>query len=269
MLKQLLAGVTGLAAAGAVALATTGAASATTPTTPVECPTWTLRSVVNDWGPAADGSTVVDANTVILTKPVGGGTEFAAMNLNMTFDSPVTIEVDYQLSDGADHAAGAVRLFYYEANSPDTSATGTAPTAFIPATSGTGTLTIAGVDKLGTVGLVYDASNAAGGKVTFENLKVGGKLLAFKDVCVEASTSATATASPTVTATASATATPSATKTATPAPATSVSTSPVASLPVTGSSSKPALIAGIALVVVAGGTLLFLAARRRRTRFEA
>ena len=75
LLKQLLAGVTGLAAAGAVALATTGAASATTPTTPVECPTWTLRSVVNDWGPAADGSAVVDANTVVLTKPVGGGTE--------------------------------------------------------------------------------------------------------------------------------------------------------------------------------------------------
>lgn len=267
MLKQLLAGVTGLAAAGVVALATTGAASATTPTTPVECPTWTLRSVVNDWGPAADGSAVVDANTVVLTKPVGGGTEFAAMNLNMTFDSPVTIEVDYQLSDGADHAAGAVRLFYYEANNPNTLTD--APTAHIPATSGTGTLTIAGVDKLGTVGLVYDASNAAGGKVTFENLKVSGKLLAFKDVCVEASASATATASPTVTATASATASPSATKTATPAPATSVSTSPVASLPVTGSSSKPALIAGIALVVVAGGTLLFLAARRRRTRFEA
>jgi hypothetical protein len=261
-LKKALAVLAGLAAAGFVALAAPSPSAATTPT---ECPTWTLQSIVNEWGSPAEGSTVVDSHTVVLTKPVGGGTEFAAKNLNMTFDSPVSIEVEYELSDGADHAAGAVRLFYYEANSPNTLTD--VPTEFIPATSGNGTLTIAGVDKIGTVGLVYDASNAAGGKVTFKNMKIGNTKIAFKDVCIEATPSATVTATPTVTA--SATATPSATaSTTTPAPATSVSTSPAAALPVTGSSSKPWLI-GLGVFVLGCALVGVAYLWRARRTFEA
>lgn len=265
-MKKALAVLAGLIAAGFAALAAPSPSAATTPTL---CPDWTLRSIVNDWGSPAEGSTVVDAHTVVLTKPVGGGTEFAAKNLNMTFDSPVSVEVEYELADGADHAAGAVRLFYYEANNPNTLTD--APTEFIPATSGNGTLTIAGVDKLGTVGVVYDASNTAGGKVTFKNLKVGGTKLAFKDVCPQATPSATATPTPTVTV--SATAIPSTTASVsatTPAPAASVSTSPAASLPVTGSNPMKPVLIGVGVLLVGAALVgVYYLWRARQTRFEA
>lgn len=238
-----------------------------TPPTPTECPTWTLQSIVTEWGPAAEGSQVVNANKVVLTKPTGGGTEFAAKNLNMEFDTPKTLRVFYSLDAEADYAAGAVRLFYYEANNPDTLTEATA--GFDAAESKVGMLEISNVTKLGTVGLVYDASNSAAGKVTFTNLKIGNTKLAFKNVCPEATPSATATPTPTVTATPSASVSPSASTTSA-APAPSVSKSLVAgggpSLPVTGTPTY--LVAGAGLLLVVAGVIGLVVARKRRVETE-
>lgn len=248
----------GLLVAGATICSSPFNANAATTPEPV-CPTWTLWSIVTEWVDAAEGSEVVDEDTVILVKPEGGGTEFATRNLDLTFDEPVDIEVFYELSDGASYEAGAVRLFYYEEQDADTLED--APKAYAVAQSGTGKLTIGGVTKVGTVGVVYDASNAAGGKVTFNSLKIGDTEIKFKDVCVEA------TPSPTVSASASATATPSATVTT---PAAAQTTEPPAgapSLPVTGAPLVAAAILGLGMIVA--GAAGIVVARKRRTRYEA
>jgi LPXTG-motif cell wall-anchored protein len=228
------------------------------------CPDWTLRSVVTGWTDPAEGSKVVSDKKVVLTKPVGGGTEFAAKNLGLEFDTPTTISVHYHLDAEADYEAGAVRLFYYEAANPDTLYDATS--GYDVAVAKTGVLEIEGVEKIGAIGLVYDASNNAAGKVTFVQLKIGKTKVAFKDVCVEPSPSATPTPTPTVTA--SPDVTPSATAT-TAAPAPSVSTSLVSgpSLPVTGAPMY--LVMGVGALLLMGGVAGLLLARKRRQRFEA
>jgi hypothetical protein len=219
------------------------------------CPTWSLRSIVGaEWQESpAEGSKVYDAHTVALTKPEGGGTEFAAFDVGFESKKPVSITVDYELKGGADYAAGAVRMFYYEAAGADTLAD--VPTAAVAADAAEGTLTIPDVTKIGTLGLVYDASNSAGGKVVFSNLRIGYKKVKFKGVC-ETKSPSPSPSSPT----------PSE---STSQPPTSTSSAPGGgggALPVTGAGVAGLSVAGAVLV---GAGVLFMTAGRRRRRFEA
>ena len=244
-----------------IAIGATRADAATPPQSSSTC--WTLQSIVTEWGPPAEGSEVKSINKVVLTKPTGGGTEFATRNLDLEFETPVDIEVFYSLDAEADYTAGAVRLFYYEEQNADT-LTAT-PKAYDAAGSKVGVLKISGVTKVGTLGLVYDASNPAAGKVMFHTLTIGKKRVWFKNMCSEPS--------PTPTVTVSASASPSPTATATtssPAPDVSVSTSPASAgggLPITGT--PTAVVALVGGLLVAAGVASLLLSRRRRERFEA
>lgn len=234
------------------------------------CPTWKLQSAAGEYpevsfGEAPAGAKVNGKSKVTLVKPTEGvmpGTEFAAYTMDLSFDEPVSITVDYELNGGASHAAGAVRMFYYENQNADTLFVG--PTGKAEADAEHGTLTITGVSKVGTLGLVYDGSNAAGGSVVFTDLRVGNVPVKFTDVCTEPSPT------PTVTASASPSPTPTATGGATAAPTPTRTVAAGAgggSLPVTGS--KPVYVAGAAAVIVVAGLALVLAARRRKTKFTA
>lgn len=253
--------------AAAAALTWALPANGTPPQTVREilCPDWTLRSVekVGDlwvWGDPAAGSKVVTANKVVLTKPATAlaGTEFKTDALDIDLSAATTISVDYQLSTEASAASGAVRLFYYHATNADTM--NDAPDGFVAAAAGDGgTLTLSATGKVGTVGLVYDGSNDAGGSVTFTGLKVGSIAVKFAahDKCEQPAPTPTATAVPTATATAD----PTPTATAPPAAGSG------GGLPITG-----APVAGVvaaAVLLLAAGVGLFLVARRRRVRFTA
>lgn len=266
--KTLAVGAVALSiVATALAIGAIGASRADAATTPKPkpvCPTWTLQSIVTEWGPPAEGSEVKSFNKVVLTKPTGGGTEFATRDLDLEFETPVDIEVFYSLDAAADYSAGAVRLFYYEEQNADTLTT--APKAFDVAMSDVGVLKLSGVTKVGTLGLVYDASNTAAGKVTFHTLEIGKRHVWFKNVCPKPTTSVTPSVSPSV----SATPTPTAT-TSSPAPSVSVSTSPASgtgggSLPVTGAPMYA--VAGVGLLFVVAGVVGLVMGRRRRQTFE-
>lgn len=249
-------------------------ANGATTTPPPVCVDWKLQGAAGPYpdvtfGAPGAGSAVTGDYRVKLVKPTEGvmpGTEFASYDVDLEFALPVSISVEYELNGGASHAAGAIRLFYYEAANADTIAT--TPTAFVAADSESGTLTISGVTKVGTLGMTYDGSNTAGGHVIFKNLKVGPHKMAFKDVCVEETPSPSPSVSTSPSATASAS--PSA-STSTAAPAPSVSKSLVAgggpSLPVTGAPTY--LVAGVGVLLVAAGVAALVLSRRRRAEFEA
>jgi len=151
-----------------------------------ECPTWVLHSTITgiDWeDDEAAGSVVVDGNTVKLTKPIGGGTEFATDDVGIELSNTADITVNYTLSTEASLAAGAVRLFYYNATGVNTLIA--APTGFVAAIDGDGgTLTLPASGHVGALGVVYDASNASAGTVTFTGLKVGDIPISFTgDAC--------------------------------------------------------------------------------------
>lgn len=193
-MKRALAtlGVTAVAGLSVLAMASPAEATTEKP----KCPTWTLRSITS--GPGwndnpADGSGVVDTNSVKITKPEGGGTEFSTKDTGIDLNSnKANITVKYELKDGASFAAGAVRLFYYHDKNANTLTA--APTDYVAAEANSGTLTLSDVTGyIGTVGLVYDASNSAGGNVVFSDLKVGATPLAFEDVCAEPTSPPTTT----------------------------------------------------------------------------
>jgi hypothetical protein len=263
MRKGLLALAAGMfVAAGTTFLIPTAAQA--TDDDPRFCPTWSLRSIVGTtWQAPAEGSKVVDGDTVVLTKPQGGGTEFAAFNVGFTTE-PVDITVHYSLSADADFAAGAVRLFYYEKSDADT--LNTTPDGFVAADADEGTLTIEDVTAVGTLGLVYDASNSAGGSVTFTDLKIGSVRVKFKDVC-NGQTPSPAPSSPEPS---SPTTSPSASESTSTPPAATGSPAPGGGggLPVTGVPG-PVLAGVAAALIVGGGALLMVARRRRDIRYTA
>lgn len=142
---------------------------------------WEVRQVATgdtDWSPAA-ASQVVDAATVELIKPDGTiGTSIETTNLGLASSAGDMITVEYALSGGADTAAGAIRLFYYD--TPDADTLGAAPTAFVAADgSGALSLEVVADGEIGTLGLTYDASNDTAGTVTFSNLAVGKTEIRF------------------------------------------------------------------------------------------
>lgn len=249
--------VTGLMLAGLAA-----PAMATETEAGPACGTWTFYQATEAYPTplnAGAGNSSTDKDTATLVKPDGDtavtGVEFSAKDLEI--DGPTVITVDYAMSDGATPAAGAVRLFGYEAQEANTlTAAPTYGPAVANAESGTLTLTVSG--PLGTLGLVYDASNATDGKVEFSNLKVGDLDSKF-EACPEPEES------PSPDPTLSPLPTPSVTK----GPIKSASPTPSFSmLPVTGDDTggiNPlAILLPIGAVLVLGGAGAVVATRERR-----
>jgi hypothetical protein len=230
------------------------------------CATWGLRSIVQEWGEAAEGSKVVNAGKVVVTKPEGGGTEFAAFDLDVSAEAETLVSVHYKLSDGAATSAGAVRLFGYADQEANTLTDVPDWKDVAGAEQGNLVLTLPAGSKLGTLGVVYDASNSAGGKVTFTKMTIGDRPVSFTE-CVEP------TPSPSVT-------TPAPSSSVTTPPATDPAATPSATVPpVAGGPSLPVTGVGLAEIVT-GGILLLIAGavawlvapslrRRKRTTFEA
>lgn len=222
------------------------------------CSTWQMRSIVQDWEDPAAGS-VFTKNKATLVKPEGGGTEFATFNADIELASPQTLSVKYTLIGGAKPDAGAVRLFYYT-NSGANTLTDT-PTKFAAADANEGVLKIEDVEKIGTMGVVYDASNNAGGSAIFEAMTLGNMPIKFKPSACEVEPSPEPTPTPSTSPSAS----------ASPTPAATVGTGGVAggdepSLPVTGAPTKVAVGVAAALLVV--GAALVVLGRRRNVRTE-
>lgn len=272
-LAAALAGLAGLVAAGLVGLAAPAASATEIQPEPVCEATWTMRGATGAYpavvfGGPPEGSAVTKT-TAKLVKPDTGvqpGVEFAAFDLDIQApaDNELLVGVDYETSDGATTVAGAIRLFGYEVNNADT--LNDAPTygpAVAGAESGHLVLTIPAGEKLGTLGMVFDASNSSTGAVTFSDLTIGTRPVWFTG-CPEPEPTVTATPEPTQTATPGpgGTETPNVTPTA-PAPPRSEPT-----LPITGSSTTLWLaLAG--LCALGAGGLLALLARRRQVQFRA
>lgn len=290
--------------ASAVALIGAGLAlpAGATETTPAPvCGSWLLRGAAGAYpavvfGESPAGAAVLDASTVKLVKPAAGidpGVEFAVKDLDVKADAITTVSVHFETADGASTAAGAVRLFGYATKDANTLLD--APTYASPATGTNGALSFdlpAGA-KLGTLGLVYDASNSAGGSVTFSDLTIGKRPVsllkcASPSASASASTSASPSASTSTSASASASASTSASASAsastsasasaavtvpTTEPTTIPTTLPVpagsgSALPVTGPSLGLFVAGGAALVGI-GTAALVITWRRRRQSFVA
>lgn len=139
---------------------------------------WQVREIGADlvWHPASE-SEIVDASTLNLTKPSGDiGTSAETTDLGLEGDA---VTVDVILNPDATADAGAIRLFAYD--HPDGDTLGEAPQA-VAIAAGSGPLSLdvsAFAGPIGTLGLVYDASNASAGTVTFKNLQVDGETISF------------------------------------------------------------------------------------------
>lgn len=234
---------------------------------------WQVRQIGigdTDWSPA-EASAIVDPLTVGLTKPDGTtGTSIETTNLGLPLAAGQTVSVEYALINGAEPTAGAVRLFIYD--SPDADTLAEAPYASVAADAASGVLSIGvGADiEIGTMGLVFDASNASTGTVKFSNLTVGNTTVLFveppalcevpglEDLLASDSDCQDPTPTPTVE--------PSV------EPSTEPSTEPVGAanddvgeLPMTGSK-MPLLVAAGMAALVGGGLLLWFGSQRRRLR---
>lgn len=141
---------------------------------------WQLRQIGPDlvWVDAEE-SHQVDAHTIVLTKPAGDvGTSAETPNLDLAVETGDVVTVEVSLTDGATAAAGAVRLFVYDHAGANTLTE--APTVFSAATGdGTLSLVIPFDGKIGTMGLVYDASNPTTGDAVFSDLEVAGTPISF------------------------------------------------------------------------------------------
>lgn len=251
----------------ALAVVTAPRAEAATPEAEPVCATWGLRSIVQEWGPAAEGSEVVNASTVKITKPEGGGTEFAAFDLEVTAETETHVAVHYELGDGAATSAGAVRMFGYSEQDANTLTDTPDWVDVAEGDEGDLLITLPAGASLGTLGVVYDASNNAGGHVTFTDMMVDDRPVSFTE-CVEP------TPSPSATTPAPTTAPPTTPPATDPAASPSTTVPPVAggpSLPVTGVG-LPQIIAGGALLLIVGAVAYLVAPalkRRKRATFEA
>lgn len=216
---------------------------------------WQVRDTECDPYPECDRtdaveSTITGPSAVDLTKVASGtGTSIETSNLNLTVETDTTLTVEYDLGSDADTVAGAIRLFWY--NHPDGDTIKEAPTAFVAAKNGSGTLSlnIPAYATIGTMGLTYDASNDSTGTVTFSDLTVDGTLVLFQEPESEPEPTSSPSPSPTATATIE----------PTPSPATSPSTEPVAEeksqLPQTGNGLF--YLIAIGLILLAAGTAAF------------
>lgn len=235
-------------------------------------PGWQHKQIGPDlvWLPAEAGG-IVDATTVELVKPAGDiGTSLETTDLGLPVAAGDTITVDYALSGGATPAAGAVRLFYYDYPGADTVVE--APAAFVAADADSGTLeiTVAADATVGTLGLVYDASNDTAGTATFTNLTVAGTAVWFVPPVVPCEWDGELAADDDA---CQAPASPSSEPTTAPTATPGVAGSPAPGvggeqLPVTGSSLLPALLI-LGGGGLAAGFVLHRLSRSRRVTFRA
>lgn len=161
---------------------------------------WRPLDTLNDGGgfiqqPSAN-SVIVDPTTVDLIWTDGitdghGGTSLETANLGLDVSAGTQVSVSYELLDGADPAAGAVRLFVYMSAGADTLSVVPDVVVVAPddgSTSGVLSLTVGTDGTIGTAGLVYDTSNSAGGgvpgTVRFTNFTVGDDTVLFQPLGV-------------------------------------------------------------------------------------
>src|SRR5690606_5087506 len=135
---------------------------------------WVLQQIATgDTGfSPATLSQIVDQDTVALTKPAGDtGTSIETTDLGLAVTAGDTLTVQVSLVGPASTDAGAVRMFVYDHPGADTLTE--APQAVMAAAgSGPLTLTVPFTGTIGTMGLVYDASNSSAGTVEFSNLRL-------------------------------------------------------------------------------------------------
>jgi LPXTG-motif cell wall-anchored protein len=150
------------------------------------CGTWKARGATGVYPAITFGGkpagTEITATTAKLTKPTGvnPGVEFAAYDLKVgPLANEVQVLVGYQTAGGASVSAGAVRMFGYEDKNADTINDAPDFQATADAESGNLVFTVAAGKKIGTLGLVFDASNNTTGSVTFSNLMVGDRPVHF------------------------------------------------------------------------------------------
>jgi LPXTG-motif cell wall-anchored protein len=229
------------------------------------CSTWQLRGVTGTYGSEEDpvkfgdkpAGASFNVNTAELVKPTEGnmpGVEFATFDIDYE-GAATTITADYSLSGGAKVDAGAIRMFYYESNGADT--LNDAPKGVATA-DGDGVFKIEGVTKIGTLGFAYDASNDSTGKVVVKDVKIGNSKVKFKESgCKVEESPSPQPESPKPT-------TPPAVDPTTEGPGGGVDRP---ELPKTGVSGPQ--VAGIGGAVLFVGAILFVAARKRRTRYAA
>ncbi len=290
--------------AGALALATITPAAATGDRDHdrpgKHCPTWNARGATGTYPDITFGKrplgTIITPSSARLTKPMVGtapGVEFAARDMKVfAFGRPATVTVNYRLQAGASASAGAVRMFGYAAQDADTIHSGpTYGPAIASGTSGVLSLTVPAGKKLGTLGLVYDASNDARGAVVFSELKINGRLVSF-GWCPKPEPSGSASPSPSSSPSGEPSAEPSTEPSEEPSgqPSEEPSTEPSGvpsnvpttygpppapgagagggpSLPLTGAPAGLLAAGGVLLAVLGAGAVLVM--RRRRTQFEA
>lgn len=137
---------------------------------------WQIREIglgETDWRDSITGEPSVTAYTATLHKFDGTvGTSIETTDLGLSGEVTVTVA----FADGANGDAGAVRVFAYNAVGADTLTA--APDASV-VVSAPGTVTLPDIGPIGTFGLVYDASNATTGRVTFSDVLVGDTTVRF------------------------------------------------------------------------------------------
>lgn len=252
-------------AAGLTMAAPSVAQAATTEPKPV-CGTWTASEFIGS-APGVTNASVVDktATTATLKRTAADrGVEYLRKGLDITGPLTITVQVNASAEEAA---SGAVRIFGYSSANPNTLTD--APTYGAPkpedvdavatATNSALTLELEAGEHLGALGFTSDASNPNFGEVTFGPGTIGNRPISF-NACPQPPASPSAT--PTK---------PAATKPPTVRPTGSVEPTDVPVLPQTpgASSTKLAVLGGIAGALLIGGVGLYLAARGRRTRYTA
>lgn len=275
-LEFVLALGSGLVVAGLAMLAAPATATPPSEHKPV-CATWIMRGATGaypnvSFGGAPAGSEVKNYSAT-LVKPADGvqpGVEFAAFDLDVEATADTTVQVDYALSGEAASTAGAIRLFGYTAKNANTLTTAPQYQESASGAGGTLTFVLPSGAKLGTLGLVYDASNDAKGSVTFSGMKIGDRKVRFTTCPKPESSSASPAASQTSTSPAT-TKPAETTKPASSRPVTEVpeetTAPPAAGLPITGPGLM--ILLGIGGAVTAAGLVLVALAHRRKTHFTA
>lgn len=276
-LAAALTGLVGLLAAGLVTVAAPAQATnhihaTVTQPDPVCEATWKMRGWTGTtWAGPPEGSSVTKT-TAKLVKPGGDntGVEFAAFDLDVEAPAgnELLVGVKYELDGGASAVGTAIRMFGYaeKDGNTETDAPDYGPDIAQSETGGVLVIKVPAGQKLGTLGLTYDASNTAKGSVKFSQMEIGNRPVWFTG-CPEPEPTATPTANPTAEPTQTATPGPGGTETPNVTPTAPAPPRSEPTLPVTGST--PLMVALAGMCVLGAGGLLYWLSRRRQVTFKA
>lgn len=176
-----------------------------TPAAPAPiCADWQARGATGSYPDVTFGGkpagTEISASTAKLTKPASGvapGVEFASFDLGVgPLAQEAIVHVQYATSGGASTSAGAIRMFAYYVKDADTLNDAPDHVDVAQAESGNLLFTVPAGKKIGTLGLVFDASNNTQGAVTFSSMTVGNRPVSFT-ACPQPSSSSTTSPTPT------------------------------------------------------------------------